>query len=115
MAERSRALAHYLVATGLAPEQRVYVVLPDVPPFAWGIFATLAAGGILTMGNPAAPAADLEYVIGYVRARVLLTTPAVAEALAPALAALPGLRTILLAPDAATGDDPESRLSLIHI
>ncbi len=109
VAERSRALAHYLVATGLAPEQRVYVVLPDVPPFAWGIFATLAAGGILTMGNPAAPAADLEYVIGYVRARVLLTTPAVAEALAPALAALPGLRTILLAPDAATGDDPESR------
>jgi benzoate-CoA ligase family protein len=108
VADRSRALAHFLVDDGLAPEQRVYIVLPDVPPFAWGIFATLAAGGVLTMGNPVAPTADLEYVLGYVKARVLITTPAVALALAPAMPRLPHLRTVLLAPDAATGDDPEA-------
>jgi benzoate-CoA ligase family protein len=107
VADRARALAHFLVEDGLAPEQRVYLVLPDVPPFAWGIFATLAAGGVVTMGNPAAPTADLEYVLRYVKARVLITTPAVAHALAPAMARLPDLRTVLLAPDAATGDDPE--------
>ncbi|HEU4735276.1 MAG TPA: AMP-binding protein, partial [Kofleriaceae bacterium] len=61
IAARSRALARWLVAHGLGPEQRVYVVLPDVPPFAWAIFATLAAGGVLTMGNPAAPPDDLCY------------------------------------------------------
>ena len=44
---------------GLAPEQRVYIVLPDMPPFAWSIFATLAAGGVLAMGNPIAPPDDL--------------------------------------------------------
>ncbi len=106
--DRSRALARTLVDLGLRPEQRVYVVLPDVPPFAWSIFATLAAGGVLTMGNPIAPVDDLRYVLGYVRATVLITTPAVASALAPFLAELRDLRAVLLVPDAATGDDPEA-------
>ena len=107
VAVRARALARYLVDAGLTPEERVYIVLPDVPPFAWGIFGTLAAGGVLTMGNPVAPTDDLIYVLGYVRAAVLITTPAVAAAIAPALPSLPHLRLLLLAPDAATGEDPE--------
>jgi benzoate-CoA ligase family protein len=109
---RSRALARALVAGGLAPEQRVYVVLPDVPPFAWAIFATLAAGGVLTMGNPAAPPDDLAYVLAYVKAAVLITTPEVADALAPRLAELPHLRAVLLAPAAATGEDPEAPVAI---
>jgi benzoate-CoA ligase family protein len=112
VAARSRALARYLVAHGLAPEQRVYIVLPDVPPFAWAIFATLAAGGVVTMGNPIAPPDDLGYVLAYVKAAVLITTPEVAEALAPRLAGLPHLRGVLLAPGAATGDDPEATVPL---
>ena len=111
VAARSRRLAAWLVARGLAPEQRVYIVLPDVPPFAWAIFGTLAAGGVVTMGNPIAPADDLAYVLDYVKAAVLITTPAVAAQLAPRLADLARtghLRAVLLAPDAATGDDPEA-------
>ena len=108
VAARARGLARALVAHGLRPEQRVYVVLPDVPPFAWAIFGILAAGGVLTMGNPAAPPDDLAYVLDYVRAAVLITTPEVAESLAPQLAGLPHLTGILLAPAAATGDDPEA-------
>jgi benzoate-CoA ligase family protein len=112
VADRSRGLARSLVALGLAPEQRVYVVLPDIPPFAWSIFGLLAAGGILTMGNPASPPDDLEYVLGYVKAAVLITTPEVAEQLAPRLVRLPHLRAVLLAPHAATGDDPEATVAL---
>jgi acyl-coenzyme A synthetase/AMP-(fatty) acid ligase len=112
IAARSRALARWLVAHGLAPEQRVYVVLPDVPPFAWAVFATLAAGGVLTMGNPVAPLDDLGYVLDYVKAAALITTPEVAEALAPRLARLPHLRAVLLAPNAATGEDPEAKVPL---
>ena len=37
VAERSRALARFFVASGVRAEQRVYVVLPDIPPFAWSI------------------------------------------------------------------------------
>src|SRR5207248_7949139 len=106
--ERSRAFARFLVDLGLRPEQRVYIVLPDTPAFAWSLFGTLAAGGILTMGNPHVPAADLAYVLDYVRASVLITTPEVAIELAPYFAKLPHLTTTLLAPDAATGADPET-------
>ncbi|MDB4963889.1 MAG: acyl-CoA synthetase [Myxococcales bacterium] len=112
VADRSRALARYLVDAGLRPEQRVYIVLPDLPPFAWGIFATLAAGGVLTMGNSIAPVDDLRYVLEYVKAAVLITTPQVAASLAPHLDGLPNLRRILLAPDAATGADPEARVEI---
>jgi benzoate-CoA ligase family protein len=112
VAARSRALAGYLVAHGLHAEQRVYVVLPDVPPFAWAIFATLLAGGVLAMGNPAAPLDDLAYVLGYVKPRVLITTPEVAEALAPRLAELSQLRVVLLAPGVATGEDPEAAATI---
>jgi len=107
VAERARALARFFLDGRLVPEQRVYIVLPDVPPFAWSIFATLAAGGVVTMGNPIAPIDDLRYMLSYVRAAVLVTTPEVARQLAPHFADLPFLNTVLLAPDAATGDDPE--------
>ncbi len=116
VAEQSRALARYFVEIGLAPEQRVYIVLPDVPPFAWGIFATLAAGGVLTMGNPNVPSDDLAYVLDYVRAKVLITTPAVATELLSNLGSqlgrFPALTHVLLVPDAATGDDPEADASV---
>jgi benzoate-CoA ligase family protein len=111
VAERSRLLARYLAVNGVTPESRVYLVLSDVPPFAWGIFGTLACGGVVTMGNPIAPIEDLAYTLGYVKATVLITTPAVAEALLPHAASLPRLGTILLVPDAATGEDPEAEVT----
>jgi benzoate-CoA ligase family protein len=111
VADRARALARALVGGGLVPEQRVYIVLPDTPAFAWSIFGTLAAGGVVTMGNPIAPVEDLAYVLGYVRAAVLITTPGVAAQLAP-LGELAHVRQILLAPDAATGEDPETTVAV---
>jgi benzoate-CoA ligase family protein len=108
VADRARSLAKFLVAAGLRPEQRVYLVLPDTPAFAWSIFGILAAGGVLCMGNPIAPTEDLAYVCDYVKAAALITTPEVAARLAPAFATLPNLTTILLSPDAATGADPEA-------
>src|SRR4030095_11249370 len=83
----------------------------DMPPFAWSIFATLAAGATLTMGNPAAPVDDLAYVLDYVRAAVLITTPEVAAALAPRLRSLPALRQILLVPDGSAGHGCEASAS----
>jgi benzoate-CoA ligase family protein len=113
VANRSRALARYLIGTfGLRPEQRVYIVLPDLPPFAWSIFGTLAAGGVVTMGNNIAPLDDLAYVLDYVKAAVLITTPSVAHGLGKRYASLPNLKGVLLVPDAATGEDPEKPMPL---
>jgi benzoate-CoA ligase family protein len=107
VADRARALARFLVVGGLQPEQRVYIVLPDTPAFAWSIFGTLAAGGVLAMGNPISPVEDLRYVLEYVRASALITTPQVAAQLAPFFPQLPHLQLTLVSPDAPTGSDPE--------
>ena len=108
VATRSRALAAYWAGLGLAPEARVYIVLPDAPPFAWTFFGTLAAGGVVAMGNPLSPRDDLAYVIDYVRAAALVTTADVARDLAPALRTADSLRSLLLVPDSGTGQDPEA-------
>lgn len=107
VAARSRSLALYWKDLGLAPESRVYVVLPDSPPFAWAFFGALAAGGVVAMGNPLSPRDDLAYVVSYVRAGALVTTPAVARDLAPALREAYWLKSLLIVPDTATGEDPE--------
>ncbi len=111
VADRSQALARSLQEAGLAPGERVFIVLPDLPPFAWAIFATLTAGGVVTMGNPVAPAADLARVIEYVGARVLITTPAVADAILPELGRTTRLVKILLVPDVGIDDDPEATVT----
>ncbi len=112
VARRTRALALYWNELGLARESRVYVVLPDSAPFAWCFFGALAAGAVVAMGNPVSPRDDLAYVINYVSAGALVTTPAVARDLAPALRAAPWLKSLLLVPDVATGDDPEGECEI---
>ncbi|CAN5880057.1 benzoate-CoA ligase family protein [soil metagenome] len=119
VADRTRALARFFVdpgvGAGLCPEQRVYIVLPDLPPFAWGIFATLAAGGVLAMGNNISPTEDLRYVLDYVKASALITTPAVAAALSSSMGELPALKTVLVVPDAATDEDPEANVEVPRV
>ena len=116
VASRARAVAAFLVEDGLRPEDRVVTILADLPPFAWSIFGILASAGILAMGNPATPAADLAHMLSYVKVAVLITTPAVAQALAAHGAltqrVLPHLRTLVLVPDAATDDDPEAAIDV---
>jgi benzoate-CoA ligase family protein len=110
VAHRSLSLARWLGAAGVPREQRVYIVLPDTPPFAWAIFGTLVHGGVVAMGNPHAPVADLEYVVHYSRAAAIVTTPEVAASLAPVLRSSAHLRALLLVPDVATGGDPEAEV-----
>jgi benzoate-CoA ligase family protein len=112
IADRTRALARYFQHAGVEREQRIYTVLPDTPPFAWAFFATLAHGATVAMGNPAAPPDDLSYVVGYSRAAVVITTPQVAVAIAPALRDDPHLRAVLLVPKTATGEDPEAPVEI---
>jgi len=108
VAERARRLAQALRAYGVQPEQRVLVVLPDLPAFAWTFFGTLAAGNVVAMGNPDVPTKDLEYLLEYTRAAALVTVPRVASALRYATERSPFLRVVFLAADAATDGDPDA-------
>jgi benzoate-CoA ligase family protein len=110
VADRTMRLAAALQAAGVRQEERVLVVLPDVPPFVWSIMATLKAGAVLTMGNPDAPAEDLAYLVEYTRASAIVTLARVVrgiESAGTALSASRHLRALFVVPDVATGDDPE--------
>ncbi len=111
VAERADRLRCHLQARRLPSESRVYLVLPDTPAFAWTIFGVLAAGAIVTLGNPESSAEDLHRVLDYVRARVLVTTPAVLTKLHARLPSLPELVEVLLVPEVPTGGDCEERIA----
>lgn len=81
VARRTHAFAAALEEADVRRGERVLIVLPDVPPFAWVFFGTLARGCVVAMANPDAPTATLEYLIDYTRATAIVTVPRVADAL----------------------------------
>ncbi|MDF2695723.1 MAG: Benzoate-CoA ligase [Labilithrix sp.] len=111
IADKTRRMTGLLAAAGVRRGERVLIVLPDVPPFAWTFFGTLACGAVVAMGNPLAPPETLEYLVGYTRATAVVTVPQVAEILRPVVeSAASEVQVMLVVPDAATGSDPEARI-----
>jgi benzoate-CoA ligase family protein len=111
VAQRSRAFTALLVQAGVRRGERVLIVLPDTPPFAWAFFGTLARGAVVAMGNPDSKAEQIEYLVGYTRATAVVTVPRVAEALREAIAKTQvgrELHRIWVVPETATGEDPEA-------
>ncbi len=81
VARRTRAFAAALEEADVRRGERVLIVLPDLPPFAWVFFGTLARGCVVAMGNPDSPTESLEYLVEYTRATAVVTIPRVALAL----------------------------------
>lgn len=112
IAEQSRRMAGLLAASGVRRAERVLVVLPDAPPFAWVLFGVLARGAVVAMGNPHAAPGAIEYLVGYTRATAVVTIPEVAERLRPLVAAPESeVQAVFVVPDVATGDDPEKAIT----
>lgn len=82
----SNRVANALATLGLEMEQRVLIVLPDIPEFAAAFFGTLKNGSVVTMANPLLPTEDYDYLLEYTRAKVVITHDSVMERIAPALA-----------------------------
>jgi benzoate-CoA ligase family protein len=70
--QAANRMANVLRASGVAPEDRVLICLPDCPEFAHAFFAILKCGAVVTMVNPELPADDYAYYLAYTRARVLI-------------------------------------------
>jgi hypothetical protein len=107
----ARAPSLLLAKRGVRRGERVLIVLPDTPPFAWVFFGTLARGAVVAMGNPDAPATQIEYLVGYTRATAVVTVPRVAAAprRGDARAGIGReVRARLVVPETKTGDDPEA-------
>jgi benzoate-CoA ligase family protein len=103
VADRTRRANGAFAAAGVRSGERVLLVLPDIPPFAWAFFGVLARGAVVAMGNPLAPPESLRYLAAYTRATAIVTVPPVAALLEGHVDA-----RIFVVPDAGTDDDPEA-------
>lgn len=111
VADKTRRMNGLLAEAGVRRGERVLIVLPDAPPFAWVFFGVLARGAVVAMGNPNAPPSSLEYLVRYTRATAVVTVPEVAELLRPLVEAKDGeVQAMFVVPDVPTGEDPEKKI-----
>ncbi|MFL6227988.1 MAG: AMP-binding protein, partial [Pyrinomonadaceae bacterium] len=83
-------------ALGARVEDRVLIVLPDCPEFAWVWFGASRAGAVITMVNPLLPAIDYEYYLEYTRAPVAVIHESLVEQFAEAARGAKYLRQVLV-------------------
>lgn len=93
----SSRLAHRLIATaGVAPGDRVAIMLPNVAgwPLTW--LAVLKAGAVAVPVNSAYRAADLQFVLQDSGARVIVTDADHSPLVREVIAAVPGLADVTI-------------------
>jgi benzoate-CoA ligase family protein len=108
VASKVRSLSGYAISAGHRREERVLIALQDSPAFVWSFFASLRIGGVVAMGNPGAPPADLEHLVRYTRPTLVITHPSVALSIADALNEQPC--QVVLVRAVSTGGDVLSRI-----
>jgi benzoate-CoA ligase family protein len=81
IARDSHRLAHALAAMGVEPENRVLLMLPDVPEFAVAWFAVQRVGGVCCAVAPEGTAEEAAYYLAYTRAKVVVASAAAAATL----------------------------------
>jgi acyl-CoA synthetase (AMP-forming)/AMP-acid ligase II len=81
--QRVAGMAGGLRARGLAPGDRVLLCLENCGEFVELMFGCWAAGLCAVPANARLHSREVEYIAGNSRARLLIATPALAEALAP--------------------------------
>jgi benzoate-CoA ligase len=109
---RAKLVAAALRRAGVRPEERVLIVLPDVPEFAEAWFGVLRAGGVFAMVNPLLHREQYAEYVEYTKARVVITHSDVLPEIAPALRAarLP-VRALVVGADAGEYTSYEAALA----
>src|SRR5260370_26545336 len=101
LADQAARAATVFRGLGLELEQRVLLMLPDIPGFAYAWFGVSKAGGVVAAVNPEQKPEEVAYYLNYTRAKLL---GGHAPAIPPVGAALPRcavVKHVLLAGGAA--------------
>jgi 4-hydroxybenzoate-CoA ligase len=104
--ERSIRFAHALRRLGVAPEQRVALLLHDTVDFPVAFWGTVRAGNVAVPLNTFLTLPQYAYILADCRASALVVAAPLAQAIWAILDKLPCLRTIVLV--GATEDDKAS-------
>jgi benzoate-CoA ligase len=103
---RANRFGNALRALGVDVEDRVLLVLPDCPEFAFAWFAAAKVGAVIAMVNPALPAEDLAYYFHYTRAKVAVVDKSTLDRIDPLRDSFPHLRHLVV-----VGADPGRHVS----
>jgi len=107
LAESVNRLGNALLALGVRMEERVAVILPDMPEWAFAFFAAMKIGAVAVPVNTNLKPQDYAYLLNDCRARVLIIHPALLAQVEPVRSQLRFLQHVVL-----TGDDPGGHLAL---
>ena len=88
LAERVNRLGNALLALDVRPEERVFLLLPDTPEFAYSFFGTIKIGAVPVPVNTMLRPDDYAYLLNDCRARVAI----VHEELLPQIHRIPANR-----------------------
>jgi len=94
--ERSNRFGSALRGLGLDVEDRVLLVLPDRPEFAFAWFGAAKIGAVIAMVNPALPADDYVHYFEYSRARAAVVDESALPRVEPLLPRLRHLRHLIV-------------------
>lgn len=97
LSEATQRACAVLKGLGLQWEQRVLLMLPDVPQFASAWFATVQAGGMVSAVNPGLKAEEVQYYLNYTRAHVVVTEAETAKTIESVRAQCPHLKHVVVA------------------
>jgi benzoate-CoA ligase len=78
---RANRCANALRALGVRIEDRVLLILPDRPEFAFAWFGAAKAGAVICMVNPLLPVEDYDHYFEYTRARLAIVHESVLDRL----------------------------------
>lgn len=98
---RAHRAGNALRGLGVDVEDRVLLVLPDRPEFAFAWFGAAKIGAVIAMVNPLLPAEDYLHYFNYTRAKVAVVDAEALDKLDPLCRAFPHLRHLLV-----VGGDP---------
>jgi benzoate-CoA ligase family protein len=93
---RANRFANALVKLGVHLEDRVLLVLPDRPEFAFAWFGAAKAGAVIAMVNPLLPAQDYAHYFEYTRARVAVVDESTLDRLGPMRASFRHLKQLVV-------------------
>ncbi len=93
--QASRAAAVFR-GLGLELEQRVLLMLPDVPEFASAWFGVSRAGGVVGAVHPEQKPEEIAYYLNYTRARLLVVHQSTLDAVEQVRSGCPFLKQVLV-------------------
>lgn len=93
---QSCQFSHLMRDVGVQPEQRVLMILPDIPEFVPAWFGILRAGSVIAMVNPLLPSEDFAYYLQYTRAALAITDVETLPRLRPVLSDVSFLRGLVV-------------------